>query len=217
MTIRTVKIQGLAYGSVPAEITVTANGNTVFSGAVSTLDQPLPTLPDPSLSASTVTLCTFEIDQTFVGQIPMTCEVTQGTVIFAQILANYSTILNPVYTPEQLTVIGDPAVPTTQEQVAILTTLANPPLSQVDIDMLLDPNLRVEDYDVILAAHNLTLSSSSGADGYAKIDNTDPRSNVQINGVVQAPDHTDLPGAWWWPISSGSTLAYNLDVDPAAP
>jgi hypothetical protein len=216
MTIRTVKIQGLAYGTVPAEITVTANGNTVFSGAVSTIDQPLPTLPDLSLSGTTVTLCTFEIDQTFVGQIPMTCEVTQGTVLFAQILANYSAIANPVYTPEQLAALKNPAT-TAQERVAIFTPLASPPLSQVDIDTLLDPNVSLATYNEILAAHNLSPTISSGADGYASIDDTDPRSNVQINGVSQTPDHTDLPGAWWWPISSGSTLGYNLDVDPATP
>jgi hypothetical protein len=112
--------------------------------------------------------------------------------------------------------LGNPDT-TAQEQVAIFTPLANPPLSQVDIDTLLDPNIALATYNEILAAHNLSLNISSGIDGYAKIDNTDPRSNVQINGVVQTPDHTDLPGAWWWPISSGSTLAYNLDVDPAAP
>jgi hypothetical protein len=215
MTIRTVKIQGLAYGTVPAEITVTANGNTVFSGAVSTLDQPPPTLPDYSLP-DTVTLFTFEIDQTFVGQIPMTCEVTQGLVIFGEILANYSAISNPVYTPEQIAVLKNPAT-TIQEQVAIFTPLANPPLSQADIDTLLDPNVALATYNEILAAHNLSPELSSGADGYTKIDDTDPRSNVQINGVAQTPDYTDLPGAWWWPISSGSTLAYNLDVDPAIP
>jgi hypothetical protein len=94
MTTRTVKILGLAYGSSPAEISVTQDGATVYAGTVPTLDQPVLTFPDPDLVSATTSFCTFEIPMDFSGTIPMTCAVTSGTVIFAQILANYCAIAN---------------------------------------------------------------------------------------------------------------------------
>lgn len=106
MTTRTVKIFGLAYGSTPAEINVTLDGNTVYTGPVSTLDPVTgtPSLadfktlnnPTPNLdyANSTVELCSFELPMDFQGSKPMTSTVTNGTVIFAQIRANYCAIAN---------------------------------------------------------------------------------------------------------------------------
>jgi hypothetical protein len=213
MANRTVQILGQGYGANPAQITVTANGNTVFSGTVSAVDQPLPALPNLDINLSEI-LCTFEIDQAFTGQIPMTCAVSSGTVIFAQIYANYVAILNPVYTPEQITILTSPTT-TQAERVTIYTQVANPPLSQTDIDTLLDPAATQEQKNAIIAAHNCTTEISSGVDGFGSIDNTDARSSVAINGIAQTPDHGELPGTWWWAINAGSTLSYQLDVDPA--
>jgi hypothetical protein len=93
MTTRTVKFLGLAYGSIPAEITVTVDGNTIYTGTVTTADSPVPSLPDPELSATTE-FCEFEIPMEFSGTLPVTCTVNSGTVIFAQITANYCVIAN---------------------------------------------------------------------------------------------------------------------------
>jgi hypothetical protein len=213
MANRTVQILGQGYGSNPAQITVTANGTTVFSGAVNTVDQPLPALPNPDLDLTNI-LCTFEIDQAFTGQIPMTCAVSAGTVIFAQIYANYIFIENPVYTVEQINILLDPATPDA-DRVAIYTQVANPALNQTDIDTLLDPAATPEQKNEILIAHNCRIFISSGANGYGAIDVEDPRSEVTIDGISQNPDRTALTGTWWWIIRSGSTLAYQLDVDPA--
>lgn len=214
MANRTVQLLGLAYGASPAEITVTVNGNTIFSGPVSTQNQPVPALPDASLKNSTVVFCSFEIDQAFTGQIPITCTVNSGTVIFGQIRANYSYVVNPIYTTQQAEIIGNFNTPM-NDKIAIFTPLANPPLTQTDIDALLDPNLSLRNYNSILADHNLQLGVSSGANGFGNIDTTDPRSNVVIDGVTQTPDRTNLPGTWFWPIASGSSLAFNMDVQPA--
>ena len=213
MANRTVQILGQGYGSSPAQITVTANGNTVFSGTVNTVDQPLPALPNPDLDLTNI-LCTFEIDQAFTGQIPMTCAVSLGSVIFAQINANYVAIANPVYTPEQFAILNS-ETSTQADRVAIYTQVANPALSQTDIDTLLDPAATQEQKNAILSAHNCEPYISSGANGYGPIDSTDARSLVSIDGISQTPDHGDLDGTWWWKIITGSTLSYQLDVSPA--
>ena len=96
MTTRTVKIFGLAYGSSPAEISVTLDGAPVYTGTVSTLDQLPLSGPDTEMVDATTEFCTFEIPMDFEGTKPMTCSVTNGTVIFAQITANYCVIGNAI-------------------------------------------------------------------------------------------------------------------------
>ena len=213
MPNRTVQLLGQGYGSTPAQITDTANGNPVFSGPVNTVDQPLPVLPNPAINLDNI-LCTFEIDQSFAGQMPMTCAVSSGTVIFSLIMANYAEIKNPVYTQEQLVILSTPATPIA-DNVAIYTQVANPPLSQADIDALLDPAVTRTQKTEIIIAHNCQTRISSGVNGYGVIDNTDARSSVVIDGIAQTPDHGELPGTWYWRINTGSTLAYQLDVAPA--
>ncbi len=213
MANRTVQIRGQGYGTSPAQITVTANGNTVFSGTIATVDQPLPALPNKAIHLDEI-LCTFEIDLAFTGQIPMTCVVNSGTVIFAEIFANYAHMPNPVYTPEQIATLTNPDT-TQSDRVAIYTQVANPPLSQQDIDTLLDPAATLQQKNTILVAHNCRPYISSGASGYGRIDDTDSRSSVTIDGTAQTPDHGEWPGTWWWTILTGSSLAYQLDVDPA--
>jgi hypothetical protein len=154
MTTRTVKMFGLAYGSTPAEIAVTLDGATVYSGPVTTDNTLPPSLPDLEIANATVEFCNFELPMEFDGTKPMTCVVNTGTVIFAQISANYCVIANT-----------DPVIGT-------------------------------------------------GPDGFTGIAGiSDARSNVFINGVAQAINHTeDLDGTWWFKVPTGSTLTYDLDV-----
>jgi hypothetical protein len=94
MTTRTVKMFGLAYGSTPAEISVTLDNALVYSGTVTTADTLIPELPNLALSNTTIEMCNFEIAMDATGNLPMTCTVNNGTVIFAQIGANYCVIAN---------------------------------------------------------------------------------------------------------------------------
>jgi hypothetical protein len=214
MTTRTVKMFGLAYGSSPAEITVTSNGETVYSGTVPTLNQPPLTWPDPSMVDATVEFCTFEIDMEFTGQIPMTSSVSSGTVIFANIFANYRRIANPVYTSEQISALLD-GTTSLADRATIRQSVANPPLSQQDIDALSDPATSEEQKTAICREHNCTTYVSSGADRYGPLDITDARSSVTVDGIPQTPERGDLDGTWWWKINNGSTLGYDLEVTSA--
>jgi hypothetical protein len=217
MAIRTVQLLGQGYGQNPSEITVFANGTTVFSGAIPTLNLPVPSLPNFDLIDTMTVLCSFEIDTSFSGSIPMTCQVIAGTTLFANILANYTPIANPAYSPAQLQALE--AATTQAERVVIFEQVANPPLSQEDIDTLLSPTSTPEETSAILIKNNCKPLISSGPTGYRNIDTTDnitdPRSNVVINGVTQTPDRIGLPGTWWWAINEGSTFAYSFNVSPA--
>jgi hypothetical protein len=220
MVTRTIQLLGQGYGPSPADITVTLNGNTVFSGTISTVDQPVPSLPTDPLPP-VVVLCTFATEQDFWNydnlEIPMTCEVNNGTVIFAEIFANYATVSNTAYTQEQLATLNNPNTPQSQK-VALYETVATPPFTQEEIDTLLNPATPENVSRQILWSHSATPYMSSGPDSFTYIGTTDARNDVEINGVPQTPDRSDLPGTWWWTINNGSTLAYNLDLtSPVAP
>lgn len=216
MAIRTVQILGQGFGSNPASVTATANGTQIFSGTVATLNQPAPAMPNFELVPEQVVLFTFEIDTAFTGAIPMTCTVDTGTVIFGEIFANYVGVPNPVYSPEQLAILTDPAVPYS-EKLTIYTAVATPPFTTEEMAILEDPAVPYNpNKTAILNSHNCGLTVSGGSTVYGGIDGTtDPRDNVYIDGLAQTPDHDELAGAWWWRVSNESTLTYNLEVAPA--
>jgi hypothetical protein len=219
MAIRTIEIYGMGFGTTPAEVTVTANGNQVFSGTVPTVNQPLPALPNPDLIADQVILFTFETDTNFTGLLPMTCQVTNGTIIFGAAKANYVAIPNPVFTQMQYDTLLNPAS-TWTEKMAIYSALANPPFSAEDLTVLNDKNA---DYGLkiqIFKDHNVNNTVSSGINTSRYIydvaqGNFDPRTNVTLDGVSQIINRGDLLGIWWWPVINGSTLGYDLEVPTA--
>jgi hypothetical protein len=215
MAIRTVQILGMAFGSSTATVVATANGTQIFAGTVTTVDQPIPALPNLDLTVDQVPLFTFEIDTAFTGQIPMTCTVTNGTVIFGEILANYVSVQNPVYTSEQVAILTDPAA-TRSQKIAVWAQVAIPPFTTEELATMEDTSTTSwVACNEIADAHGCALIVSSGSTTFGTIDNTDSRGNVYIDGVQQTPDYADLPGTWWWTINNGSVLSYSLEVDPA--
>lgn len=217
MTNRTVEILGYGFGGSPAEVTVTANGTTVYSGTVPTLDQPVPALPDFTISGETVKLFEFNIPLGAASITPVTCTVTNGTVIFAQTQVNYYPVYNPVYTTNDIWKIesGNSA-----KVLQVYENRANPALSPADITLLqsTDPADAAAQAQILID-HNLTLQvTGSTADFGPANGANDPKENTTIDGVSQNPDHTgDVTGQWWYRVNSGSVLAFDLDVNVPDP
>jgi hypothetical protein len=82
---RTVQFFGQGYGTIPASIVVKLEDLTIFSGEIPTIAQSAYNT-DPS---DQVVLFTCELPVTFEGLKPMSVEVLAGTVVMAQIHANY--------------------------------------------------------------------------------------------------------------------------------
>lgn len=213
MAIRTIQVLGMGFGSEPASVTVTANGNQIFNGTVPTSNGPVWSLPNRDLIPDLEVLFNFEIDTSFTGLIPMTCAVNSGTVIFGSVFANYVSIPNPIFTQQQRETLFNPSTPLSTK-VSIYSSVANPAFSPEEIAILENPATPPTTFNQILNQHNCNLQISSGPNTYGYITNTDCRGNVTIDGVAQTPNR-DLPGTWWWTINNSSTMAYELEVNPA--
>jgi len=85
MTIRNFKQGGQAYGAIPASITATVGGTVVFSGPVSTLDQPLPVLPDLATYVTPPTLFTWTNAVDFAGTQSYSIAVTGSPLLLGPI------------------------------------------------------------------------------------------------------------------------------------
>jgi hypothetical protein len=213
MTTRTIQLLGLAYGSDPATITVTAGGETVFTGSVPTIDEPVPPLANPSLLTDQVVFCSFERDAN-LASTTMTYSVSNGTVIFGLASANYMQIINPVYSPEQVTQLTDPTL-SRAERNAIYVAVANPPLTEGELATLADPDVPQATKDAIVQEHNCALQISSG--NTQIVYGTDPRSNVYLDGTPLVPNRGERIGTWWWAVVDGSTLTCDFQILPSQP
>lgn len=215
MSERTVVFKGLAFGSSPATMQATANGVNVFSGSVTTQNAPVPPMPGPT--SDPVPLFTMTVDTAFTGTVPMTCEVTSGTIIFATIAANYARVVNPIYSAEQYSILVSPTSTDEQRNAIYVAAPATPPLSAEDIALIQGPGTPDDQYVAVLNAHNIQPTVSGGVDAFGVISYSDPRTNVYINGILQNPDRTGLGGIWWWTVSAGSTISYDLTVQSVWP
>lgn len=217
MTNRTIQIIGQGFGSTPATVVATLDGATVFSGQISTLAQPVPVLPDSSITiANAVVLFTFEVPTTFTGSKPLTIEMTNGSLIFGAVDANYITTTewNPAFSAEQLAIAENPLSTVTQVtecQIAI----ANPPFTSEQQATLL-ASTQVNQYENLLSTHNaLTrVTIAPSVDSYGQYA-SDPRTNITIDGQPQSADPyaytPPLTGPWFWVVNSGSVFACDIN------
>ena len=92
MVARTVKIRGTAYSTgATVNVDFEYNGNTVYSGPVSTIVQnPVPAEQPNTNDDWVQELATFITDTDITGQIPCKITATGGTVFFAHMWMNYT-------------------------------------------------------------------------------------------------------------------------------
>ena len=83
---RTFQFYGLAYGNSPVTITASINSTRIFSGPVTTLDQPLPDgCPDQSTQTVLFTIDnSAALNTDFSGSLPMTLVVSGGNGVWVE-------------------------------------------------------------------------------------------------------------------------------------
>lgn len=98
MANRTLQFFGYAYGSSPVVINAHINGQTVFSGEVPTVNQPLPVGDNPDLTNAPVL---FSVENSalvpteFSGSLPMTISVATGNgIALGEVFCNYMQTAN---------------------------------------------------------------------------------------------------------------------------
>jgi hypothetical protein len=228
---RTIQMWGQGYSTPPAvgleftpcTITATVDGNVVFSGAIPTLESS----DIGRLPTDQQVLFSFNIPLVTTGNVytlPVSLAVTGDDVFLEQINANFCKIPNPVYTSEQLAILDTPdTIENQAAKVDVYTAVANPPLSQADIDFLSTNVFPAT--ETILAANNLLAYISSGENGYLPTNagslEPKPRSNVVItNAVYNAPLEPYPAGEGTWgyelEISTGqtATMTFDLNIQP---
>lgn len=215
MANRTIQFLGQGYaptGTDPIVITATLNGNVVYTGNIPTLyTSDIGHQPEDQ-----VVMFTCELPIDYAGTMPMAISLDSPVGVdayFEQIYSNYMPVPNPVYTQSEIGVLTDPAS-TTAEKIAIYTAKAVPPLSPAEIAVL--ENGTVAEKTAVLDSHNITVTVSSGPDTFLSLNgNTDPRSNVVINGVALTRGPTPT-GTWGWevefPAENSGTFEFDLTV-----
>lgn len=89
---RTVKIQGLGYGSSPATVNALFdNILQVYTGEITTVDQPVPTSP----TGNEVTLFAFPVGIDWKGSVGLEITALTGTVTISGVLSDHN-LLEPV-------------------------------------------------------------------------------------------------------------------------
>jgi hypothetical protein len=87
MTDRTFNQYALGFGSGQAEVVCQIDGNTVFSGTVTTVDQPMPSLPNFSYVIDNVAW-SWTAPADFSGTQQLVITVSNSDLLLGQTLAN---------------------------------------------------------------------------------------------------------------------------------
>jgi len=86
MKTRIFKQLGQAYGIIPAVITATIDNEVIFSGEVTTIDLPLPMLPDPAVTG--IELFTWTNTVCFSGTQSYSISVTGSPLLLTLSIAD---------------------------------------------------------------------------------------------------------------------------------
>lgn len=87
MTDRTFRQHALGFGTVPAQVTFQINGNTLFAGSVTTVDEPYPELPNLEYQLDNVAW-SWTNPADFEGTQQITISVNGSDLLLADTSAN---------------------------------------------------------------------------------------------------------------------------------
>ena len=88
MSTRTFKQLGQGYGSLPTTLVAKIDGVEVFSGEVTTINQPFPTIPDLSLKIDN-SLFSWTKTTDFLGTLTMEISVQGSPLLLTNTVADY--------------------------------------------------------------------------------------------------------------------------------
>jgi hypothetical protein len=83
---KTIKFLGYAYSETAVSLTVTSNGNTLFSGSVPLSGTNVTQQETVGVEYPQAELFTFPVDIAFSGTMPMSIQVTGGTIVLSPVL-----------------------------------------------------------------------------------------------------------------------------------
>lgn len=236
MTNRTIYVIGQGYNPTPVSIVATLDGNVVYNGTTSTVDENISVTKGPGitelqqqLAASKTALFSFEKDIEYGGIMPLSIQVSDGPVWFGMVVANYvgGRYLNSALSPEQQAIVNNPSS-TSAELKQIQFDIANPPFTAEEIAEIQSASYPYPaNTQLLVDQHNATLvHTSSGPDGFLNLPDLDGDldntwSDVSINGILQPinPDIANPPlnGTWWWTLYPGDVFTGTLRISTGSP
>ena len=206
MPTRTNKLVGKIWGDPanPAILTVSYNGQQVFSGPATTAPGTYdPTWPVDQLDV----LATWQDDSSTVGNIPVSISITGGTLYFLHILMNEITA---------------------QSQLSFKPNPTWPGYVPASLDEIINDRVELSDSDFQTkygAPKSLTYDVTDSTvitpiDSHFRLptvitDQTDGKNSVFVDGNdVTREVPLSTRGSWGYRGGSGSTLTYTQIVDP---
>lgn len=224
MNNRTIQFWGQGYSTpvgaselslTPCTIAATFNGTQVFSGPVPTIES-----TDVSRQPGDQSLLFSFVIEEGTGVYPVSLDITGADLYLEQIMINYCSVYNPVYSSSEITTLETIGAPV-EDKLAIWEAHAVPPLSEADIALLSttdEPGYPAR--NACLAEHGLSLLVSTGEDGFLSVSTAECRSNVVVTGAsyVSPPPPTERPagleGTWGWEVevAPGNTATFSFDL-----
>jgi len=197
MLVKSLIFMGRVTSDTDVSMTVTMANQIVFNGTVVAVD-----------NKSSSTLFQTEIPINCLNIVPMTVAVSSGTIIMDQILINQTLVSNERYSFFQLALLQHA---NWEETIDIMLTVADPPFSQSELNLLRSQNPEDRDKQTqLINAHQCALEMPD-PDVWGIIPINDPRENVRLNGILQIPQRRPgQDGTWHWTVESGNILSYDL-------
>lgn len=213
---RTIKFLGYAYSETSVSLAVTSNGSTLFSGTVPLSGTDVSQQATVGTQNPQAELFTFPLDVTFNGTLPMSIQVTGGTIVLSPVYANYNTWAKPIV--NALNQLYDGVTYKIVTAGDTPWTMIGAPNGNVGTEFVAT-NLTYGSglWGTGTAEQQLVPSYSPGTvDGWGPVyhsagPNADCRNNVIIDGIAQSQPSNS--GTYWWTVGPNSTMTFDLSVD----